>query len=176
MHRKLSFILAIVFILAICVNSGFADQSEGDMYTFCPFMSTLFYNEMIKNFLDLNDTQAALLQVSSDGLKDGNLVYSDILSDTIFIFGGTTNEYGTATSAYIYCSLKDNSTLKNIPMIIWASIIQLKYYGKIEETGSSFLEWVNGNRTDGEIYTSPYFIAQYTEEPYDNCTLLLVKR
>ena len=97
------------------------------------------------------------------------------MQDTFFIFSGTTNEFGTATRAYIHCSLKDSSTLKNIPMLIWASIIQLKYYGEIVETGESFLEWVNEDRADGDTFTTPYFIAIYSEEPRDNCTLLLIK-
>ncbi len=175
MKRTLVCLISIL-VLCLCMPSGIADETEGDMYTFCPFMSTYFYNAMIKNYLELNDTQAALLQVSSDGLKEGNLVYSNVMQDTLFIFGGTTEEFGTATTAYIYCSLKDSSTLKNIPMLIWASIIQMKYYGEITETGSSFLEWVNDSKTNGDTFTTPYFIARYSEEPRDNCTLLLLRR
>jgi len=166
----------IASVLMLCTSTGLADKSEGDLYTFCPAMSTLYYNTILKNFLELDDTQAALLQVSSDGLKDGNLVYSDVLQNTFFFFGGASSEYDTATTAYIYCSLKDKSTLKNIPMILWASIIDMKYNGEIKETGSSFLEWVNDGKSDGDTYTSPYFIASYSEEPLDNCTLLLIKR
>ena len=174
MSKKLlcSFIAAI---LILCITTCLADESEGDMYTFCPAVSILYYNSMLKNFLDLNDTQAAIFQVSSDGTKDGNLVYSDILQNTFFFFGGASSEYDTATTAYIYCSLKDSSTLRNIPMILWASIIQMKYYGEIVETGSSFLEWVNDGRKNGDTFTTPYFIARYTEEPFDNCSLLLVR-
>jgi hypothetical protein len=160
----------------LCTVTGFADKTEGDLNTFCPALCTLNYNTLLKNFLELSDSQAALLQVSSDGFKDGNLVYSDVLQNTIFIFGGASNEYDTATTAYIYCSLKDSSTLKNIPMIFFASLVDMKYNGEIKETGSSFLEWVNEGRSNGETYTSPYFYATYTEEPKDNCTLLLLKR
>ena len=175
MKRKLIYVF-IAVVISLCTTASLADKSEGDLYTFCPAMSTLYYNTILKNFLELDDTQAALFQVSSDGLKDGNLVYSDVLQNTFFFFGGASGEYDTATTAYIYCSLKDNSTLKNIPMILWASIIDMKYNGEIKETGSSFLEWVNDGKTDGGTYTSPYFIASYTEEPLDNCTLLLIKR
>lgn len=174
--KKRLICLFISFAFILSISSGMADKSEGDLYTFCPAMSMLFYNSLLKNYLDLNDSQAALLQVSSDGFKDGNLVYSDVLQDTFFFFGGVSSEYDTATTAYIYCSLKDDSTLKNIPMILWAGIIDMKYNGEIKETGSTFLEWVNDGKSDGGTYTSPYFIASYTQEPYDNCTLLLVKR
>ena len=91
------------------------------------------------------------------------------------LFGGVTGEYDTATTAYIYCSLKDSSMLKNVPMLLWASMIDMKYNGEIKETGSSFLEWVNEERRDGETFTSPYFTALYSEEFKDNCTLLLMK-
>ena len=174
--KKYLICFLIAAVLLSCVAQGLADETEGDLYTFCPALSTLYYNSTIKGFLDLNDTQAALLQVTSDGIKDGNLVYSDALQTTFFFFGGASGEYDTAATAYIHCSLKDNSTLKNIPMIIWASIIDYKYNGEIKETGSSFLEWVNNGRTDGDTYTSPYFIATYSEEPKDYCSLLLIKR
>ena len=175
MRRKLKFIICFVLVLILCTSNGFANKSEGDLYTFCPYLSILFYNDTMKNFLDLNDTQAALLQVSSDGIQEGNLTYSNIMQDTFFIFGGTTEEFSTASTAYVYCSLKDSSVLKNIPMIIWASIIQYKYYGEIVETGSSFLEWVNEGRRDGDTFTTPFFTARYSEEARDNCSLLLIK-
>lgn len=175
MKKKLICIF-IASVLLLCTTTSLADKSEGDLYTFCPAMSILYYNSMLKNFLELSDTQAALLQVSSDGFKDGNLVYSDPLQNTFFFFGGCSSEYDTATTAYIYCSLKENSTLKNIPMILWASIIDMKYNGEIKQTGSSFLEWVNDGKSDGDTYTSPYFFATYTEKTLDNCTLLLIKR
>lgn len=167
------FIAAVLMLITI---TSLADESEGDLYAFCPAMSTLYYNTVLKDFLKLNDTQAALLQVSSDGFKDGNLVYSDVLQNTFFFFGGTSNEYNTATTAYIYCSLKDDSTLKNIPMILWASIVDVKYNGELKETGSSFFEWVNDDRTDGDKYTSPYFTATYSEKLRDHCTLLLIRQ
>ena len=148
--KKVLICFLIATVLLSCVTPSLADESEGDLYTFCPAIGTLYYNSMLKNFLELNDTQAALLQVTSDGLKDGNLVYSDALQTTFFFFGGASNEYDTAATAYIYCPLKDSSTLKNITMIIWASIIDYKYNGEIKETGSSFLEWVNDGRTDGD--------------------------
>ena len=176
MRKRLISILAAVLVLMLCIPSGLADKSEGDQYTFCPYISTLFYNGMIQSLLELDDSTAALIQVTSDGVKDGNLVYSNILNETIFIFGGTTSEFGTATNAYIYCSLKDDSVLKNIPMIVWASQIQYKYYGNLDETGSTFLEWVNGNRKDGATFSTPYFQARYSEEPHEYCTLLLLKK
>ena len=176
MRRRFLYIILALAILASQTSIGFADESEGDMKTFCPYMSTLSFNTMLKSMLDLSDSQAALVQVTSDGRKDGNLVYSDPLQNTIFIFGGADNEFDTATTAYIYCSLKDSSTLKNIPMIIWAAIIEMSYNGDIKETGSTFLEWVNEVRSDGDTYTSPYFTALYTEKPYDQCTLLLSRR
>lgn len=172
--RLLCLFISFAFILSI--SSGMADKSEGDLYTFCPAMGMLTYNSLLQNYFDLNDSQAAILQLSSDGFKDGNLVYSDVLQDTFFFFGGVSSEYDTATTVYIYCSLKDDSTLKNIPMILWAGIIDIKYNGEIKETGSSFLEWVNEGKSDGDTYTSPYFTASYNHEPNDNCTLLLVKR
>ncbi len=175
MNKKLICIFIAVVLMLSAITS-LADKSEGDMYTFCPAMSTLYYNTMLKNFLDLTESQAALIQVTSDGFKDGNLVYSDPLQNTFFFFGGASSEYDTATTAYIYCSLKDSSTLKNIPMIIWASVIDFKYTGEIKQTGSSFLEWVNEERTDGDTYTSPYFNATYSEKSGENCTLLLIKR
>ena len=175
MSKKVLSVLIITSVLILSLTPALADKSDGDLYTFCPYMSTSFYNTMMKNLLDLTDTQATLIQVTSDGVKNGNLIYSNIMQDTVFIFSGTTSEFGTASTAYIYCSLKDSSVLKNIPMLIWAAGIQMQYYGEIEETGSSFLEWVNSDLKDGEIYTSPYFIATYHEEPYDNCSLLLLK-
>ena len=173
MRKRLMLVLLSITVLVLCATVGLADKSDGDTYTFCPAMSMSLYNSMIKNLLDLSDAQASLIQVSSDGVKDGNVVYSNAMQDTIFIFGGTTSEYGTASTAYIYCSLKDSSTLKNIPMLVWASCIEMKYYGEIKETGSTFLEWVNEERRDGETFTTPYFIALYKEEPRDNCSLLL---
>lgn len=170
------FILLTVFVLILGTTTAFANETEGDMYTFCPAISMLSYNGLLKSFLDLNDNQAALLQVSSDGLRDGNIVYSDLSDNTFFIFGGASNEYDTADTAYVYCSLKEASTLRNIPMILWASIIEVKYNGEIKQTGSSFLEWVNTERKDGDTYTSPYFTALYHSEPFDYCSLLIKKR
>ena len=169
------FSVFLAFILILTVSYVYADESEGDMYTFCPAISISFYNTMMKNILKLNDTQAALIQVTSDETKDGNLIYSNAMHDPVFIFGGVTNEYGTASTAYIHCSLKDDSVLKNVPMLIWASDIQIKYYGEIVETGSSFLEWVNEDRKDGDTFETPYFSALYKETPYDFCSLLLVR-
>ena len=110
------------------------------MHTFCPAISMLSYNGLLKSFPDLNDNQAALLRVSSDGLRDGNIVYSDLTDNTIFIFGGASNEYDTADTAYVYCSLKEAGTLRNITMILRASMIEFKYTGEIKQTGASFLE------------------------------------
>ena len=110
-------------------------------------------------------------------MQDGALAYSNVMRETIFLFGGVSNEYETGTSAFLYCSLKEDSVLKNVPMLIWASCIEMGYNGKIEQTGSSFLEWVNSPDTkDGDMYTSPYFYALYSEEQYDHCTLLLTIR
>ena len=172
---KRFFILLTVMLLLFSVSSGFADKADGDLYTFCPYLSTEYYNTLLKNFLDLNDAQAALLKVSSNGLRDGNLVYTNMMQDTIFIFSGTTEEFGTATSAYIYCSTKDSSKLKNVPMLLWAAQIDQKYNGEIKETGSSFLEWVNDGKTNGETFTSPYFTALYKEERGSYCSLLLMR-
>ena len=105
----------------------------------------------------------------------GKQTYSDILQNTIFIFG-TNSEYDIADTAFIWCSLKDSSTLKNMPMIIWAACIQMKYFGDISEGKSDFLNWVNNGLDDGDRFESPYFIAQYSETPYDNCTLLIVRK
>jgi len=168
-------IVSVILILTICTPSVLADKSEGDLNTFCPHMCISMYNTMLKSLLELNDAQASLFQVSSDGIKDGNLYYSNVLQDTFFIFGGTTEEFGTATTAYIHCSLNDSSQLKNIPMLIWAANIQNAYFGKIEETGSSFLEWVNGVKEDGDTFNSSYFVASYNEVPLDSCSLLLMK-
>ena len=97
MKRKLICII-IAMVIMLCTTTGFADKSDGDLYTFCPAVSILFYNTMLKNFLELNDTQAAILQVSSDGFKEGNLVYSDLLQNTFFFFGGV---YGRP----LFCTL-----------------------------------------------------------------------
>ena len=167
--------IALLFSLLLFASVCFASESEGDMYTFCPALSTTYYNEILKSFLELNDTQAALLKVTSDGLKEGKQTYSDILQNTIFIFG-TNSEYDIADTAFIWCSLKDSSTLKNMPMIIWAACIQMKYFGDISEGKSDFLNWVNNGLDDGDRFESPYFIAQYSETPYDNCTLLIVRK
>ncbi len=175
MRKTFRGLLAVALALG-CVP-GLADKADGDLWTFCPFMCTGVYNMMLKNFLDGDETKTALLQVTSDGMKNGALTYSNLTQDTFFLFGGVSNEYETGTSAYIYCSLKEDSTLKNIPMLIWATCIEMGYNGKVEETGSSFLEWVNNPDTkDGDLYTSPYFIALYSEEHYDHCTLLLTMR
>ena len=173
MRKSCVTLLTALFILFVV--PGIANESEGDLNTFTPSMSTSIYNSYMKTLLNLNDTQEALIKVTSHGLHDGKLVYTNVIQDPVFIFDGTTNEYGTASQAYIQCSLKDDSALKNIPMIIWATVIQMGYYGEIEQTGESFLEWVNDGRRDGEMFTSPYFIASYKEEPGDNCCLLLIK-
>lgn len=173
MRRILSALLAIL-MLTLFAPAALADESDGDLAAFCPFMSTSLYNSMIKSLLELDDTTSLLVQVTSDGVVSGNIMYSNLLRDTVFIFG-TTSEYATGSTAYIRCSLKDSSPLKNIPMLVWASIIQMQYYGGLDETGSSFLEWVNTERRSGDTFTSPYFYATYTEEPGDNCTLLLIK-
>ena len=173
MRRFISFILMAVFLI-LCITPGCADESEGDLYVFCPFMCTSFYNSMLKSLLELNDSQASLLEVKYYETRDGTLIYANSKQDTIFIFGGTTNEYGSATSAYLYCSMKESSTLKNIPLLIWAAIIQNQYYGEIKETGDSFLEWVNGARKNGDTFTSQYFSARYQEEKDNYSSLLLI--
>ena len=177
MRKTTIAIICTIVLLLVSITPGIANESDGDLYTFCPAMCTSYYNTMMKSILNLNSAQAALMQVSYDGLHDGNLVYSNPTQDTIFFFGGaTTNEYDTATTAYIHCSLKDSSTLKNVPMLIWAANIQVKYFEEITETGSSFLEWVNEDRKDGDTFNTPYFYATYNETPYDYCSLLLIIR
>ena len=176
MIKKAMCVLMLVCVGVLGIAPGLADRAEGDLYTFCPAMSTMLFNSVLVSFVEPSDSQALLIQVASDGLKDGNIVYSNPLQDTVFIFGGTASEYGTGTTAYIYCSLKSGSTLKNIPMIVWAACVQMKYFGSIEETRSGFLEWVNGNRKHGDVFTTPYFSAIYSEEPYVFCSLLLQKR
>ena len=175
MSKRILVVFLAVLVLLMYAMPGLASESEGDLYTFCPYLSTSRYNTFLKNLLELSDSQATLLQVTSDGLIDDTMIYSDLLRNTYFMFNGVSSEYDTATSAYISCSLEDSSALKNIPMLLWASIIEFEYYGELTESGSSFLEWVNTERKDGETFYSPYFIASYSETPNESCSLLLIK-
>ena len=175
MLKRIIAVFIAVMGITVFLAPAVASETDGDLYTFCPYLSTARYNSYLKSFLDLSSAQAALLQVTSDGFVSGTLVYSDLLQETFFMFSGVSGEFDTAQSAYISCSLKEGSTLKNIPMILWAAVIQLEYYGQIEETGSSFLDWVNEGREDGEMFYSPYFIATYNETPRDSCSLLLIR-
>ena len=174
--RIAPFIIIVVALITISASSGIADESEGVLNTFCPHMSIGMYYKMLKSMLELNDTQAAALQVSADGTKDGNLVYSNVLQDTIFIFGGISSEFDTAQTAYVQCSLKDSSTLKNIPMLIWAANVEISYYGEIKETGSTFMEWINTERSDGDTFSSDFFTATFNETPLESCSLLLTRK
>lgn len=174
MKRILSLALALLLLCGTAA-AALADESNGDLNTFCPFMAVNLLNSMQKSLLDLTDEQAAIVDFTSDGVHDGKLVYSNLLGDAILMFDAGS-EFETASTVYLYCSLKDESTLKNIPMLVWAAVVQMGYYGEIEETGSSFLEWVNEERTNGEIFTSPYFIAYYSEEPYEYSSLLLMRQ
>ncbi len=178
MREKYRHILALIAIFVLLPYNmiGHADKSNGDLQAFCPYMCTSSFNNYMKNYFDLNETQAAILQVSLDSKSEGTFLYANLTHDIIFLFDGASSEYDTAESAYIYCSLKEDSTLKNIPMILWAVQIEAMYFGTEAELTGSFLEWVNDGRKDGEIFDTQYFTAVYSEEPNKFCSMLLTKK
>ncbi len=173
--KKICFLLAIL-LTAGCLSVSYASEPDGDLYTFCPAISTIMYNSLLKNILELDDDGLAPVKVALDSSLNDCYTYSDIMKNTVFIFDGASDEYATGTTAYIQCSLEDKSTLKNIPMLVWAATIQYQYYGEIKEDGTSFLEWVNNKPEKGSTFSCPYFIAYYSEDPLVSCSLLLVKR
>ena len=170
MRRVLLFVLLSMLLLAACIPVGVADRADGDEAAFCPYVCTNLYNGILKSVYKLDDKQAALLEVFSIGSDEEGLSYTDLLGDTVFIFGGASNEFNTATTVYLYCSM--DGPLKKIPMLILANNMEIKYYGNFQEDG--LRQWVYEDREDGDTFSTLYFTASYSEEN-DHCSLLLVR-
>lgn len=129
-----------------------------------PFFKTLSGRDEVSSVKDFAEMQFRQTEKNA-------IAYSN-KSETVFIFFGGTDRNAAADNMMIYCSLKDNNELKNIPELIAAEALsKLDSNVSFEEFGA----WAN-DATDGSTYTCDSFDAYYKMVDNDFSQILIIRK
>lgn len=174
--RRLISVFMIVIMIVSCVLSSSGETTESRKGSiFIPEVIIAEYNKSIEPVFktltgesDVSSIRDSIELFFRNTTQD-SIVYAN-KDDSVFVFFACTDRTAVSSNMMIYCSLKENNPLKNLPEIVWAyAVSQL-------EVNCSFLKfggWAN-DAVDGSTYVHESFDAYYKLVDYEHSQILMI--